>query len=529
MQANSSNYYLRIKFIYFISFLTFGHNIFSQVPSIQWQKCFGGGTIDEGYSIMQLSDGGYVISGFTESNNGDVSGLHNSVSNYPDYWILRLDNSGAIKWQKCLGGSINDYANCIKQTIDGGFIIAGKSNSLDGDVTGNHNLDDCWIVKLDSIGNIKWEKSYGGTAVDEAVSIQQTKDRGYIFAANTLSNDGDVTGNHGNGDCWVVKLDSVGGIKWQKCFGSNGGESIFSIDKTTDNGYIFLGLSSVTINGDVTFNHGAQDYWLVKLDSLGNLKWQKSLGGSDKDWGAMVKQTTDKGYILNGYSFSIDGDVTGNSGVSCDYWIVKTDSVGNISWQKSAGGSMNDYGSSIQQSLDGGFLIGGFTDSNDGLVSGNHGGRDNWIIKLDPFGNFIWQQCFGGTGDDYARGLQLTSDGGAIMVGNTNSNDGDVSGNHGGDDYWVVKLDNVNGVREITKENHFVVYPNPTTENISVATSHTFPFQNSIVTIQNTLGETVKKLSFTKNINVSDLAEGCYFLQITLLNWVTYKTKFIKQ
>jgi hypothetical protein len=515
---------------YFLLLLLYAFNYFAQSPTIQWQKCYGGSTIDYGYSIIQTSDGGYATVGYTQSNNGDVTGLHTSAGNYPDYWIVRIDNIGNIKWQKCLGGSINDYAYCIRQTLDGGFIVAGTSNSADGNVTGNHLHDDCWVVKLDSLGNIKWEKSYGGSATDVASSILQTSDGGYILAGSTLSNDGDVSGNHGAGDLWIVKLDSIGTISWQKCLGGTNYDNASFAQQTTDGGYIVLGVGGST-DGDITGNHNSADYWLVKLDNLGNLKWEKSFGGTDSDFGIYVQETADHGYIMNGYSYSIDGDVSGNhaSAGANDFWVIKTDSLGTIKWEKCFGGSSNDHGSSILQTADGGYIVGGDASSNDGDVSGNHGGEDYWIVKIDAFGSLLWQKCLGGSANDYGRDIALTSDAGIIVTGNTNSNNGDVSGNHGGDDFWVVKLDNVNAINEIKKENDLFVYPNPSTENISIINANVFSFQKSTLTIQNTLGEIVKKLPFTNNIDVSDLAEGCYFIQVTLQNGETLTTKFIKQ
>ena len=182
----------------------------------------------------------------------------------------KLNSLGTIEWQKCLGGTSDDLANCINQTIDGGYIIAGFSNSIDNDVTGNHNSDDYWIVKLDANGTIEWQKSLGGTFYDAAWFIQQTTDLGYIITGYSLSMDGDVTGNHGNGDCWIVKLNSLGGIEWQKCLGGTSIDNAHSIQQTTDDGFIIGGFSDSN-DGDVTGNHGNLDYWIIKLNSTVNV------------------------------------------------------------------------------------------------------------------------------------------------------------------------------------------------------------------------------------------------------------------
>jgi len=406
--------------------------------NIVWQKTFGGNLFNAN-SIKQTTDGGYVFAGWSRAN---YSGNHGGY----DFWVVKLDSSGTEVWEQNLGGSGNELAYSIQQTTDGGYIVAGESD----DATGNHGNTDYWIVKLDSSGNIIWQKSLGGSGGETAYSIQQTNDGGYIVAGTSTSTDGDVTGNHGNGDYWIVKLDSSGNIIWQKSLGGSGNDYAQSIQQTSDGGYIVAG-TSTSNDGDVTGHHGAagvpgvngvSDYWIVKLDSSGNIIWQKSLGGSDDDIVTSIQQTTDGGYIVAGYSWSTDGDVTGNHG-NGDYWIVKLDSSGNIIWQKSLGGSGNDYASSIQQTTDGGYIVAGTSWSNDGDVTGHHGAAgvtDYWIVKLDSSGNIIWQKSLGGSNTDGAHSIQQTTDGGYVVAGDSFSNDGDVTNGSSGGLVWVVKL-----------------------------------------------------------------------------------------
>ncbi|AYN01604.1 T9SS type A sorting domain-containing protein [Chryseobacterium sp. 3008163] len=236
------------------------------------EKNLGGTGDDRASSIVQTSDGGYVVAGYAENNNGDVTGNHGGK----DYWILKLNtDGGVIFWKKSLGGSHQDLAYSIKQTSDGGYIVAGSAFSNDGDVTGNHGGTDAWIVKLNSDGNIQWQKALGGTKVDEASSIIQTADGGYLAVGNTTSNDGQVIGYHspsntGPGeaplsyDYWAVKLSATGSILWQKCLGGSGSDEASSVIQTTDGGYVIAG-SSNSNNGDVSGNHGDYDIWVVKL------------------------------------------------------------------------------------------------------------------------------------------------------------------------------------------------------------------------------------------------------------------------
>jgi len=403
---------------------------------IQWQKSLGGSGTDVSLSIQQTYDGGFVVAGYSYSNDGDVSGNHGSY----DYWIVKLDTSGNIEWQKSLGGSDIDYGYSIQQTSEGGFVVAGLSYSNDGDVSGNHGnySPDYWIVKLDTLGNIEWQKSLGSIYIDFANSIQQTADGGFVVAGFTAGDNGDVSGFHGSSDYWIVKLDTLGNIEWQKCLGGISYENATSIQQTGDGGFVVAG-QTLSINGDVSGNHGIGDCWIVKLDTSGNIEWQKCLGGSDWDGASSIRQTTDGGFVMAGSTSSTDGDVSGNHGGG-DCWIVKLDTLGNIEWQKCLGGSGGDGASSIWQTTDGGFVVAGGTSSIDGDVSGNHGGGDCWIVKLDTLGNIEWQKSLGGTNDDAAYSIQQTSGGGFMVAGYSRSNDGDVSGNHGDADYWIVKL-----------------------------------------------------------------------------------------
>ncbi|MGM0480239.1 MAG: hypothetical protein ACQERC_13540 [Bacteroidota bacterium] len=316
---------------------------FGQEPVIEWEKSLGGSLLDQVLSIQQTTDGGYIIAGDSDSNNGDVTGNNGDW----DFWVVKLDTAGDLSWQNSLGGSGLDYLNAIRQTLDGGYIIAGYSESNDGDVTGNNGNGDCWVVKLDATGNMIWEKSLGGSQKEIANSIQQTTDGNYIVAGWSESNDGDVTENSGGSDYWIVKLDASGNIIWEKSLGGSGNDWANSIELTSDNGFIVAGQSDSN-DGDVTGNNGSKDYWVVKLDSVGGLTWQKSLGGSGTDRAFSIQQTTNDGYIIAGWSSSNDGDLTANNGNN-DAWIVQLDSVGTINWQKSFGGSENEGLWSIQQ------------------------------------------------------------------------------------------------------------------------------------------------------------------------------------
>jgi len=453
----------------FIFFFTLAYNSNAQII---WQKCLGGTHGENAYSIQQTTDGGFIVAGNAGSINGDVSinyGIY-------DYWIVKLDNNGSIQWQKSFGYSGFDIPYSIQQTDDKGYIIAGLSCPFQVSLGDNY-----WIVKLDSAGNLKWQKNLGGSTVDKPYSIQQTNDRGYIVAGYSSSIDGDVTGNHGMYDYWIVKLDSIGNLQWQKSLGGSKHDESYAIQQTIDGGYIVAG-RTLSTDGDVTGNHGSFDYWIVKLNNTGTIQWQKTLGGTLHEHATSIQQTRDDGYIVAGYTYSNDGDVTGNhGGDGIDYWIVKLDTVGNIQWQNALGGSSVEVANSVQQTNDGGYIVAGNTQSNDGDVSGNHGYEDYWIVKLDTLGNIQWQKCLGGTDYDFATSIRQTIDGAYIIAGYTYSNDGDVSGNHQSrtaTDYWIVKIiggQQINVNATVTKTLVNCTNPNSGSATINV-TQGTAPY-----------------------------------------------------
>jgi len=404
-------------------------------PQVKWQICLGGADVDSARSIQQTGDGGFIVAGRTSSSDGDMSKNHG----YYDALVVKLNASGAVEWQKCLGGSGNDYAYSIQQTGDGGYIVAGETWSNDGDVSEYKGDGDAWVVKLNALGAIEWQKCLGGSEYDRAYSIQQTGDGGYIVAGETWSNDGVVSGYIGGGDAWVVKLDSSGAIVWQKCLGGTSWDYANSVQQTRDGGYIVAGVT-YSSDRDVSGYKDYGDAWVVKLSASSAIEWQKCLGGSHWDSARSVRQTSDAGYIVAGYTESSDRDVSGYKGDG-DAWVIKLNASGAIEWQKCLGGSDWDCANSVRQTGDGGYIVAGDTCSNDGDVSGFLGNADAWVVKLDRYGGIEWQKCLGGSGWDYADSTQQTGDDGYIVAGYTNSNDGDVTEYKGGGDAWVVKLD----------------------------------------------------------------------------------------
>jgi Secretion system C-terminal sorting domain len=437
---------------YLLTLLFFGVSVSfvaAQVPSVQWQKALGGCQSDEAFSVQQTTDGGFILFGTsnsTDSSLSQVTGNHGSF----DYWVVKTNDTGAIQWEKSFGGSLDETGYFIRQTQDGGYIAIGGAESSDGNVTCSIPEWDYWVLKLDDTGGTTWTTCLGGSSYNVGWCVQQTQDLGYIVVGNSYSADSGITDHHGStsfADYWVVKLSSSGNVMWKKSFGGSNNDQGKFIQSTSDGGFIVVG-SSKSNDGQVSGNHllnpttTSTDIWVVKIDDTGAVQWQKSLGGSGEDFGKGVIQTTDGGYAIIGSSNSLDtalSQVTGNHG-GYDYWVVKLDDTGAILWQKSLGGSGDETGNYIQQTFDSGYIVSGHTNSTDGQVTGNHGDYDHWIVKLSKTGAMQWEKCLGGSTTDHGNAVLQTPDSGFVAAGSALSNDSEVSGNHGDYDFWVVKL-----------------------------------------------------------------------------------------
>ena len=340
----------------FTSFITFGQSTALKAPRIQWQRCLGGSARDvvtdapstmtvEERPLCTTSDNGYLLGGAVSSNDGDIASNHGGF----DIWLTRLNQHGSTLWKKSYGGTANEQVSSIQETMDGGFIVVGSTSSNNGDVSGNHGGSDVWVLRIDGSGNILWQKCLGGSNSDKANQVKITADNGYIVTGFTRSRNGDVSGNHlgtDSTDVWVIKLNSLGAIDWQKCLGGSASDVGVSVDILNDGTYVLANTTSSN-NGDVSGNHGSKDIWMVKLSADGIILWQKCLGGSSADEPAAIRQVSDGGLILVGCARSHNGDVTDHIGAGTfdepNGWIVKLDPIGNISWSKCYGSSFGGH------------------------------------------------------------------------------------------------------------------------------------------------------------------------------------------
>ena len=355
--------------------------------NVQWTKALGGTSTDICYDMCSTADGGYVLCGYAISNDGDISGNHGGTA---DAWAVKVDNGGNIVWQKCYGGTALDRFRDVTPTSDGGFAFIGSTLSIDGDVSGQHNAanTDVWVVKTDSVGTLQWQRCIGGTNYDDGYGIVQMKDNTFWLTGEIWSADFDGVGNHGYYDYLVMHLDTVGVTLQRKIYGGYDQEFARGILKTNDNNVVVYGMGS-SASGNVIGAIGSYDYWILKLDSVGGIIWQKCLGGTGSDGAYDAKQTADNGFVFSGYSASNDVMVSGNHGGN-DAWIVKTDSVGNFEWQKSFGGTADDECWAVAVNDDNTVVVGVNTLSANGNIVNSHGGPDEfWIGKLSSNYNVI--------------------------------------------------------------------------------------------------------------------------------------------
>jgi len=358
--------------------------------NIIWQKMYGGSDEDWASSIQQTKDGGYIVAG--SSSSKDIPGLKNHGSE--DFYIIKLDLKGNIIWQKMYGGNGEDWASSIYQTKDGGYILSGytNSNNISGMKYKDKYYEYFYVLKLDSKGDIQWQNLFGGSQmegekefIESAFSIQQTDDEGYIITGPSGAKDIPGVKNNGNCDYFILKLDSDGNIIWQKMYGGSGYDNAFSIQQTEDGGYIVAGFSDSTDIPGIK-NNGYMDIYIIKIDLKGNIIWQKMYGGSGYDKAFSIQQTEDGGYIIAGLSDSTDIPGLKNNGGDSIY-IIKINLKGDIIWQRIYGGSDYDCAYSIFQDKDGGYIVAGESYSTDISGLANNGKFDFYILKLDANGN----------------------------------------------------------------------------------------------------------------------------------------------
>lgn len=535
---------MRMRKLYLL--LLFSVSFIGYSQDILWEKSYGGTHADYLFDAQPTADYGFILAGSslsnktgnkTDDNHGDL-----------DFWVWKMKESGDLDWQKSFGGSGFDFLQSIKNTRDGGFILAGTSNSSKSSQKKDNckGLSDFWVIKLNAAGDEQWQRTIGGSGQEELLCAFQTRDGGFILGGSSSSNPNSISSLdknpvtidiysktekcRGSMDYWIVKLDKEGVIQWQKTFGGQYSDILRSIEQTSDNGYILAGYSNSPVSGDKTEAcKGVGDYWILKIDDSGAIQWQKTYGGDGDDQPYVIHQNKDGGYIVGGNSNSSNA-LTSEGGIvanGTDYWILKLDRDGGVVWSKTFDFGKVDILTSLVENNDETYLIGGHARnfgprSAGGLVSKatslfakeKDGINDYIALKINGEGEEIWRKTVGSGGEDILRKVIETRDGGYLMAGTSNSGSSkDKNSNIGSNDFWVVKLKDKAKIEKAKASIEAIPNPVSTYTNVIIG----YDFTEGTASVIDILGRTLQHFTISSRtvpVNLSYYAEGIYIIKI---------------
>jgi hypothetical protein len=505
-------------------FLLYTFQINAQEFEIIFQQCYGGSLVEGATTLIPQEDA-LIVFGGTYSNDGDVSFNHGKS----DYWLFMNDAMGQIIWEKTYGGSEDEYVANMLPTPDGGYLMFGDTYSNNGDVGCNHSTNgDWWLVKTDSLGNIQWSRCYGGTHKETASQLIYAHEGGYVMTGKTGSVDGDISHNNGTYDVWVVKVDWEGEILWERTYGGSSFDYAYAIGITTDGGYIVGGGASSS-NGDVQCGAGlpgSSAAWVLKLDQHGLLEWQTCFGGSNSDVLVDIMQTQGGGYVFLGVTDSDDGDVDcfhgtpGNSN-TMDMWVVKLDETGEIEWHRCLGGTGFDSPKFIRQLQDGGYLVGGATTSRDGTVVCNESLPGTFTVilyKLSPEGEIEWTKCLGSQVDNLLLSMHMFSDYHFLLGATTRTWGMDVDCDLKGEtDIWIVEIMDTTTMLHENHQGTMQLFPNPATTQAWLQLPENMPLAQAQIELYSPTGRLVYKAQPTSQfhkIEMAHLPKGLYLVRV---------------
>ncbi|MDD5528549.1 MAG: T9SS type A sorting domain-containing protein [bacterium] len=464
-----------------------GTNLFASAPDTLWTRTYGWPGDDGSESVCETFDNGFIIAGWifgTESQ---------------DVYLIRTNSLGDTLWTKTFGGASTDGGNSVQQTSDSGFIIAGNTSSFGIGVPTYPNV---YLIRTNSSGDTMWTRTFGGVEYDVSSSVQQTKDGGFIIIGSTNSF------GIGTRNCYLIKTNSNGDAMWTKTYGGTGWDEGQSVQQTSDSGFIITG-------GAGSFGAGSYDVYLIKTNSSGDTLWTRTFGGTDFDYGGSVQQISDGGFIIAGVIYSFGAD-------SGDVYLIRTNSSGDTLWTKTYGGAGEDYGFSVQQTKDNGFIIAGVTNSF------GAGGYDIYLVRTNSSGDTLWTKTIGGTYDDWGWHVQQIEDGGFIVVGVTRSFGA------GNNDIYLIRLDKEVGVEEKsnieTPSTTLRASQNPFSK--STVISYQIPATSKVsLALYDITGSCVKTLideqkpagTYSTTLNAKELKTGVYFVKLTAGNFSTTK------
>lgn len=493
-----------ISLIYLLALTSF---IQAQEVTHDWAQTYRSETFNEAQDIITTKDGGYIIVGFSEeikyaeSLYWDPLDISCSDPQYTyqsqgkNFYIIKIDADGQLIWEETFGGSNSEIAYAITDTDDGGYIIIGDTDSEDGQVENIQGKTDIWAIKINEDGELLWSKTFGGFNYDRATSIAKTQDKNFVIGG--YSNTTYITANTGvSMDFWVLKINTNGEIIWQKSMGTIQDDITKSIYPTADGGCVVAGMTQDQV-------------YMVKMQEDGDILWEKTFDGNRNNV-AKILQTNAGGFLLAGHSTPT------NSTGSLSYWVIKTDENAEIIWEKRFGGSKTDIATTIIENPDNEIFIAGLSYSSDIQVSESFGYTDYWIVKLNPEGQIIWEKSYGyDVSFENPKAMKPTFDGGLIIAGTTTMSNNSYSG------CWVVKINDgsfpiielpqsiESPISEATS-----IYPNPNTGTFTIETNDT---STKNIQIYNNLGQLIQEKPFNEadtQIDLSNIPKGIYFLSI---------------
>ena len=483
---------------FIIGTLLLSANILTAQLAIDWSRSMGGSSFESTTAIIKAPDDKYIVLAYTTSDDWDDAqniGKREIVT-------MKLDQLGNTEWVRSYGGSDNDTAHDIIPSAEGGFVVVGGSQSSDFDVSSNNGESDIYIFKVDDAGDVQWNVSVGDALWDDSQKVLQNTEGDYIVLARSQS-------PVSESDLLLIKLNKDGAILWQRSYGGSQTDSAVSIVQTNDGGYILISTSD-SADIDISNNKGASDIWVLKIDSDGNKIWDRNYGGTQSDVATDAIRTDDGNVVIIGRTYSDDIDINTNKGVA-DCWIIKLDNQGAILWNKTYGGSELENPTQIAETSSGNLVVAGYSSSSDGDLSVNSGNNDFWVLELDSGGSLISSNTFGGADSDRLNGLLIVDDK-LIVAGHSYSDDGDVASNNGLSDLWIAQLGLSTLTQEIDDLSpDMQIYPNPT-NGAAYIKMPSAPFK-LVVSIHDVDGRAVVPAKEIENqLHIEKLPVGTYIV-----------------
>jgi hypothetical protein len=511
--------------VVFFSLFIVPYALDAQNPTLVWAKTYGGSKQDYAQSVVVTKDNKYLIVGSTFSFDGNIDSIRGLSA---DVWLLKLDDNGSILWKKSYGGSSGETMFAIKQTIDNGFIMVGATGSSDGDVTTlNKGLSDCWVIKIDSLGTIQWQKTVGGSKSESLCSVFQMQNGDYIMGGYSNSNDQDFSENSGLYDMWVLKLNSQGNLIWKKRLGGSQDDFLSQITNIDDKTFMIAARTD-SRDGDMT---GSLGDFSVKMDSSGKIIWKKSFGYYNE--GAGLKEfhaigMSQKNIVSVGTKIVTRAALPPHLSYSWDFLITKSDTAGNHLWSKYFGGTETERATSVLALSNGDLLISGYAQSDDVDVTDSHGDIDFWVVRMDSSGNLKNANCYGGSQEDKVSASAIDRQGNLILVGYSTSSNGQFTQNRGSYDFAVVKLKyNLTSTKDSDIEEDILVYPNPVDDELILKVP---PNLNPVFRLYDVAGKLAyqsKTDEIVSTIDMHNLPKGFYILTYNL-NGIHHTKKICK-